>query len=89
MDVADGNIDPYEGNINAGIEDAIEMWIENQIKQAKEEAAIQFIQTESNAKKELLTKLTNVKPPSPRNKRRGKSILVTKTTGQQADSLKE
>jgi len=77
-----------EGNINLGIEDAIECWIENQIKQAKEEAAIQLIQEEGNAKKELLSKITNVKPPSP--KRRGKSMsLVKKTTGQQADSSRK
>ena len=63
-----------EGNINLGIEDAIECWIENQIKQAKEEAAIQLIQEEGNAKKELLSKITNVKPPSP--KRRGKSMSL-------------
>tara|TARA_R100000656_G_scaffold125012_2_gene104997 strand:- start:347 stop:616 length:270 start_codon:yes stop_codon:yes gene_type:complete len=89
MEVTDGTTDPYEGNINAGIEDAIEMWIENQIKQAKEETAIQLYQDESNAKKELLDKITNVKPPSPINKQRGKSMMVTKTTGQQANSSKK
>ena len=61
MDVTDGTIDPYEGNINAGIEDAIEMWVENQIKQAKEETAIQLYQDESNAKKELQDKINNDK----------------------------
>jgi len=89
MDVTDGTIDPYEGNINAGIEDAIEMWVENQIKQAKEETAIQLYQDESNAKKELLDKITNVKPPSPINKQRGKSMMMTKITGQQAISSKK
>ena len=89
MDVTDGNIDPYEGNINAGIEDAIEMWIENEIKQAKEQAVIQFIQDESIAKKELLTKLTNVKPPSPRNKRRGKNVVSENTCVDQANILKK
>ena len=78
-----------EGNINLGIEDAIECWIENQIKQAKEEAAIQLIQEEGNAKKELLSKITNVKPPSPINKQRGKSMMMTKITGQQAISSKK
>ena len=89
MEVTDGTTDPYEGNINAGVEDAIEMWIENQIKQAKEETAIQLYQDESNAKKELLDKITNVKPPSPINKQRGKSMMVTKITGQQASSSKK
>ena len=89
MEVTDGTTDPYEGNINAGVEDAIEMWIENQIKQAKEETAIQLYQDESNAKKELLDKITNVKPPSPINKQRGKSMMMTKITGQQAISSKK
>jgi len=80
MDITDGSIE--------SIENSIECWIETQIKQAKEDAAIQLIQTEMNAKKELLKKITNVNPPSP--KRRGKSVsLVKKTTGQQADSLKK
>jgi hypothetical protein len=82
MGFIDGN-----GNIEA-IEDSIECWIETQIKQAKEDTAIRLIQTEISAKKELLKKITNVKPPSP--KRRGKSMsLVKKTTGQQAGSLKK